>query len=346
METKAYIKNINGLRFLASLCILIHHIEQIKCSYGLPNMWGSSVFEMMKHVGIVCFFVLSGFLFVHKFLVKKTLKPREFLLHRLRKFYPLYFVLVVFALFVFPNISFFKVSDFDYSILKNPLLVTSYISFMPNVALAMFLPVPFLAHTWFLGVLEQAYFIIIFSLQRFRMKKVFLVILFIYFVVRVLLKCFHAFVPIFFDQFIHQFNIDCVVIGGLFALVLGREKFQKLFYNNVLFVCSLLAVLLFLFLGIRIPFVLYEVLALLFGIIIYNFANREELKLGLENVVFNFLGKISFEIFLFHPIAIVLGIKMVEVLQFPIWSVYLLGICFSILLAWIMNRLCGFLYSD
>ncbi len=345
MEAKAYIKNINGLRFLASLCILIHHVEQIKCTYGLPNAWGSDVVEMLKHVGVVCFFVLSGFLFVHKFLEKKQ-KSREFLFHRFRKFYPMYFVLVLLALFIFPKISLFQVPNFDYSNLKNPSLVALYVTFMPNVALSAFLAVPFLAHTWFLGVLEQAYLIIILLLKRFRIKQVFLVILFVYFVVRILLKCFHAFLPVFIDQFIHQFSIDCVVIGGLFALVLRKEKNLTHLCNNVLFVCSIVAILFLLFLGISIPFVLYEVLALLFGIIIYNFAKRDNLNLGLENTVFNFLGKISFEIFLFHPIAIVLGIKVVTVLQIPLWSVYFVGISFSILLAWIMNRLCGFLYSE
>lgn len=346
METKVYFKNINGLRFLASLCIVVHHIEQIKHTYGLPNYWGSDVVEMLKHFGIVCFFVLSGFLFGHKVLKKNQLDAKVFLFHRFRKFYPLYFLLVVFALFVFPKISLFQVPNFDYNTLRNPFLTVSYMAFLPNVTLATFSAVPFLAHTWFLGVLEQAYFIIVFAFRRFKIKSVFIAILFIYFSIRVLLKCFHSFIPNFFDQFIHQFSIDCVVIGGLFALFLNKQNFQKIVCKNLLFIFSLVSVLLLLVFGIKIPFVLYEVLSLLLGVIICNFAKRDNLKLGLENVVFNFFGKISFEVFLFHPIAIVLGIKLVTMLQIPLWSVYLFGISFSILLAWIMNKLCGFLYSE
>lgn len=346
METKVYFKNINGLRFLASLCIVVHHIEQIKHTYGLPNYWGSDVVEMLKHVGIVCFFVLSGFLFGHKVLKKKQLNPKDFLFHRFRKFYPLYFLLVVLALFVFPKISLFQVPNFDYSTLQNPFFAILFTAFLPNVALAAFSAIPFLAHTWFLGVLEQAYFIIVFAFRRFKIKWVFVVILFTYLFVRFLLKCFHPFIPDFFDQFIHQFSIDCVVIGGLFALVLDKSKFQEIFCKNTLFIFSLVSVLLLLVLGIKIPFVLYEVLSLLFGVIIYNFAKREHLKLGFENIVFNFLGKLSFEVFLFHPIAIVLGIKLVSMLQIPLWNVYLFGFCFTVLLAWIMNKLCGFLYSE
>ena len=79
----------------------------------------------------------------------------------------MYFVLVLLALFIFPKISLFQVPNFDYSNLKNPSLVALYVTFMPNVALSAFLAVPFLAHTWFLGVLEQAYLIIILLLKRF-----------------------------------------------------------------------------------------------------------------------------------------------------------------------------------
>ena len=83
-----------------------------------------------------------------------------------------------------------------------------------------------------------------------------------------------------------------------------------------------------------------------FSTFIYNFAKRKKLNIGFENRVFNLLGKISFEIFLFHPIAIVLGIKLVTTFQIPLCSVYLFGFCFTVLFAWIMNRLCGFLYSE
>ncbi|MBO7723999.1 MAG: acyltransferase [Paludibacteraceae bacterium] len=346
METKVYFNNINGLRFLAALCIVVHHVEQIKHTYGLQNFWGSNVVEMLKHVGVVCFFVLSGFLFGYKILEKEQLTPKEFLLHRFRKFYPLYFVLVVTSLFVFPKVSLFQIPKFDYSILQNPLLPISYIAFLPNVALAAFVVVPFLAHTWFLGVLEQTYVVIILAIQRFKIKKVFITILLLYLIVRVLLKCFYSVIPTFFDQFIHQFNIDCVVIGGLFALVWNKEKFQKILCNNVLFIFSSAMILSLLIFGVKVPFVLYEILALLFGVVIYNFAKRKKLNIGFENRVFNLLGKISFEIFLFHPIAIVLGIKLVTTFQIPLCSVYLFGFCFTVLFAWIMNRLCGFLYSE
>ena len=74
------------------------------------------------------------------------------------------------------------------------------------------------------------------------------------------------------------------------------------------------------------------------NLIVNNFAKRKKLNIGFENRVFNLLGKISFEIFLFHPIAIVLGIKLVTTFQIPLCSVYLFGFCFTVLFALLVAK--------
>jgi peptidoglycan/LPS O-acetylase OafA/YrhL len=57
-----YFPNLNGLRFLAALLVLIDHTEGLKLAFGLPNRSNWPFFYALGQLGVVLFFVLSGFL--------------------------------------------------------------------------------------------------------------------------------------------------------------------------------------------------------------------------------------------------------------------------------------------
>jgi len=73
---KVYFPNLDGLRFIAALLVIIHHIELNKGEMGLANVFGNGVdadyqigtLESFVHVigklGVVLFFSLSGFLII------------------------------------------------------------------------------------------------------------------------------------------------------------------------------------------------------------------------------------------------------------------------------------------
>tara|TARA_B100000963_G_C22262088_1_gene508951 strand:+ start:52 stop:399 length:348 start_codon:yes stop_codon:yes gene_type:complete len=63
------------------------------------------------------------------------------------------------------------------------------------------------------------------------------------------------------------------------------------------------------FSGVNFLFFHYEVYAILFGIIVLNLSSNNSLSRILENNLFNFLGKISFGIYMYHPFAIILTIN-------------------------------------
>ena len=42
--SKVYFPNLNGLRFIAALLVIVHHIEQGKSIYGLPSFWGGGAY--------------------------------------------------------------------------------------------------------------------------------------------------------------------------------------------------------------------------------------------------------------------------------------------------------------
>ena len=60
-----YISNLNGLRFLAAFAVIVGHLEMCKSSLGIKHLLDSGIgfFEHGGgHLGVILFFVLSGFL--------------------------------------------------------------------------------------------------------------------------------------------------------------------------------------------------------------------------------------------------------------------------------------------
>jgi peptidoglycan/LPS O-acetylase OafA/YrhL len=112
---KIHFENLNGLRFIGAFMVFIFHAFTIN-----REVWGS-FFESapfiairkltsIGHYGVNLFFVLSGFLITY--LLLKELRERGkihvgfFLIRRILRLWPLYFVIVLFGFFVFPYLPF------------------------------------------------------------------------------------------------------------------------------------------------------------------------------------------------------------------------------------------------
>jgi peptidoglycan/LPS O-acetylase OafA/YrhL len=80
--------------------------------------------------------------------------------------------------------------------------------------------------------------------------------------------------------------------------------------NRFLFYIVLAATTYFLIKGVYLPYGFKEFYSLLFGIIILNFAANRDIGISLESKLLNYLGKISYGIYMFHPIGIVLSIQL------------------------------------
>ena len=86
--------------------------------------------------------------------------------------------------------------------------------------------------------------------------------------------------------------------------------------------------------GVEIKHLPNEPYALLFGILILNFASNPNLQFNLEARIFKYLGKISYGLYMYHPIAIVLTVNL------AIWMgltnnifIYPLSVILSVLIA-------------
>jgi peptidoglycan/LPS O-acetylase OafA/YrhL len=92
--------------------------------------------------------------------------------------------------------------------------------------------------------------------------------------------------------------------------------------------------------GFRLKEYHYEFYALFFGILIVNFACNSNRIFSMENTVFNYFGKISYGLYMYHPIVIVLAIKVFLFfeIQNNLILLYLLVFSFTILFSSLSYR--------
>ena len=65
MSKFLHFPNLNALRAIAALLVLIHHIEQFKNVFKLDNYWNIPFIQVIGKLGVVLFFFLSGFLITY-----------------------------------------------------------------------------------------------------------------------------------------------------------------------------------------------------------------------------------------------------------------------------------------
>ncbi len=163
-QKKVYFPNLNGLRFIAAFLVIIHHIEQFKNILGLENNYDNPFVLVVGKLGVILFFVLSGFLITYLLLVEeditKTISIKNFYIRRVLRIWPLYYFLILLSFFVFPNIPFLNVGPISLALYNNfSLKIILFILFLPNLALIGFSAVPFVSQSWSVGVEEQFYII-------------------------------------------------------------------------------------------------------------------------------------------------------------------------------------------
>lgn len=329
---RVYFPNLNGLRFIAALAVIIHHIEQQKSDFQLPNVYGAPAIQLFGELGVILFFVLSGFLITYLLLEEErttsTIRIRNFYVRRILRIWPLYFLIVILGLLVLPNIHLFDVPNYDKARVYQNLFtkILFYVFFMPNLVSPLLGIVPYAAHTWSIGTEEQFYLtwpVILKSVKKHRLLLMFVIIAVYLLFARALYSSRTDFLPIkdALYAFWPTFNIDCMAIGGFFAMLLhAKHPLLKFFQNKVLFYFALVFTTFLIYSGslfpsltvngIKFPYMYKEFYSLWFAIIILNFASNPEIGISLEAKPFRYLGKISYGLYMYQPIGIALAFQV------------------------------------
>jgi len=328
-KQKVFFPNLNGLRFIAAFLLIIHHTEQIKSIFNIDNFWGVIPFiGIIGKLGVILFFVLSGFLITYLLLAEehsfKRISIRKFYMRRMFRIWPLYFLIIILAFLILPNINFFTLPGFDKEVIYSNLLLKLflYVIFFPNLVLPLLGVVPYASHTWSIGTEEQFYLVWPIALKFFKKYRIVLMlfIIFSYMVFAKILSTHYSDAlpyKVVVREFWSRFNIDCMAIGGIYAILLfQKSNFLKILLNNYLFYSTIILTIFLIIKGVRIPYIHYEFYSCLFGIIILNFAVNDKVKISLENRLLNYLGTISYGLYMYHPIGIVLALQIAISIKF------------------------------
>ncbi len=312
----------------------------------MHNLWHLPQVKLIGKLGVVVFFVLSGFLITYLLLQEESntnnINVPKFYLRRILRIWPLYFLIVVLSIFILPEFSILNIPNYGKEIIRLDLIpkLSLYTFFLSNLLLSIYGFIPYASQLWSIGTEEQFYLFWPIFFKRVKKNRILIMILIIIFyalILRFLSSNFANFIPNrdIIKSFWTLFNINCMAIGGILG-VLAFKKHQSLKYilNNITFISVLIIVLILISFGVKFPILHYDIYGIFFGIIIINFALNETIVIKLENPIFNYLGQISYGIYMYHPIAI--GFTLIFARKFEIENlpvIYSVTILLTILLA-------------
>jgi peptidoglycan/LPS O-acetylase OafA/YrhL len=203
-----------------------------------------------------------------------------------------------------------------------------FVFFVPNIAFNLNIYPPFLGHLWSIGIEEQIYaFWPHFVRKTSKLKRNIVLFIILFLFIKLSIKM----ISIYFDNkipfsIVSSMSFDCMAIGALFAIVYKEGLIIK---RNILIIGQLLFWLFFIlsfFTGFSF-FSIYgsEVFSILTGFYILGQLTDKNCLISLERPLFNFLGKISFGIYVYHPLIIFLfKYLLIDVFYFKIINTYLL----------------------
>ena len=306
-ERILFLPGLNGLRAIASLSVMITHIAGSVFGFnlnyflfglndnGLPKSW------LLGSYGVTIFFVLSGFLITYLLILEKekgSIDIKKFYMRRILRIWPLYYLYFFICLGVIAYM------------IKIPEISTLffYMFFLANIPFIFAFTLPFLEHFWSIGVEEQFY---IFWPWLVKKTKNFYWIVFALIVILNIIRYFlwwrYPFSESALFSIVNRF--DCMMVGGLGAVLFYEKNsvFMNLFDNKISQLVSW-SLLILLFFNIKFVNAIVDTTIVTFislVLIIGQIGTRNRV-VNLDLPFFNFIGKISYGIYVYHVLIIYL----------------------------------------
>lgn len=347
MHKGIYFPGLNGLRAIAAFAVVLSHTTQSLGEFGLdPNILGKT-FEgtplglELAGFGVSIFFTLSGFLITYLLLLEKekgSINIRDFYMRRILRIWPLYYL---YLSLVLVTIYFWQLP------LENNSLLF-YVFLMANIPAILGIPLPLLLHYWSLGVEEQFY---AFWPWLMRMKNDKLIrISIVLIIVLMTLKIIFRIIAILYDfdipyLSIHITRFHCMLLGCIGAMFLYRKN-RTFIRITTHYATQIICWILLLIAAINqfhfFSVIDNELISVIALCLILSQVQAGKKIINLENDVMDFLGKISYGIYVFHPLIIFYLSKAIGtgVIAGPVKLilVYLAVSAATILIAWLSYR--------
>lgn len=309
-----YLSGLNGLRALAALAVVVSHITLGLDEFGLDNnIFGTEIGGKVRGLslarnGVTIFFTLSGFLITYLLLKEKEITKvsiKNFYVRRILRIWPLYYLyfFLCMAITITYQRQFHKES------------IPFYIFLAANIPLILGKTLPLLAHYWSLGVEEQFYLFFPhfskFSLKGMTKLTLLLIagLLALKVVFWILAKKYGIDLPY---NALSTTRFHIMLTGSLAAILFynGNEHFLAITTHKVTQIFSWLCVFLIAMNKFDIPdLISSELVAIISVCLIIGQVTKRNRIVNLENNVFDFIGKISFGIYVIHPMLIFLLAK-------------------------------------
>ncbi len=335
--------NLDPLRFFAAAIVSFYHTDMMLVSNHLKKDY--YYFFPFQHgdIAVIFFFVLSGFLITFLLLNEKDqtgkISVKKFYLKRIFRIWPLYFLMIGLSIGYFNTSDFFQhqaIPNYTKLYEHIGLYALLFLLIAPNMVTLGVPSIGYANPTWSIGVEEQFYLIWPWIIRgKHALRNICIIIICVFLLTnglsgRILgaLTAHHvlqtgslpASILFYVDQFFtsgYSFRIDAMAIGAIGSYVLVRSpglltiiygKAFQFFLYVILFVLLLFP-----------HFVVYQFYALVFILIILNLCGNRMTIVTIKSKVLNYLGKISYGIYMFHLIAMVPSMLFVTaVLKLPI----------------------------
>lgn len=306
-----YFPGLNGIRAIAAIAVVISHITLNLNEFDLnPHLFGTFLDGNPKGLslagyGVSMFFVLSGFLITYLLVVEKEnmlIDIKKFYIRRILRIWPLYYLYlsVVIAIIL------------TFGIKANLESSYFYIFFAPNIPFILNRGIPYLAHYWSLGVEEQFYLFWPWIIKKStRLVRIIITLIGLLIGIKIVL---HLFYPeTLLETILHVTRFHCMLIGALGAILYkNKHRYFLFFVNNKItqcicwFVVFLVAINKYHFAS----FIDNEIISIVSLCLIIGQIEIKNRIVNLEVNAFDFLGKISYSIYVIHPLIILLFSKI------------------------------------
>jgi len=328
---RVYFRGLNGLRFVAAFAVIIHHVEQFKMWVHLPNAFRNPVVWSFGGQGVALFFVLSGFLITYLLLTEVDrfgdVSIRKFYVRRVLRIFPLYYLTILFALGIAPvwmagmggAVGSLQDGLFDQTRTHLPELVLLNAFMLPNLANVLYPPVLFASQAWSIGSEEQFYLLWPWVFRLFARRLLLALAL----VVLLKIGLTHwiawagpaGLIPAELADGLLRFGkllrLEFMGIGGIGAYFLYRHRslVERCLGRGWLEPVGLVALLALLGSG---AYVAHELLAIGYTAVLLIVCVNERLGRRLDRRWLNHLGKLSYGIYMFHPLTIMLSLWLTQ----------------------------------
>ena len=342
-----FFNNFDGLRFIAALLVLFHHAASMMSKNGETFITQLDLFKNGANA-VSFFFVLSGFLITYLILQeqdkKRHVSIRNFYIKRILRIWPLYFLMIIIALFIQPvlidllHIPYVMTYDFKETWMY-------FVFFLPGMVTYYFGGSHLLEPLWSIGV-EELFYLFWAPVFKYIHRFIFPILLFVLVAKLVLLQLSHlGYFPPAMAYLIRILQFESMAYGGIGAYLLFNYGKQLLRYARLIQIIKLLfglSILGLIFFSSAIHILLFKsnsnsdfevfVKSFLFAGFLFSMALTNKKILFLSSKPMVYLGEISYGIYMYH-------LLILTVLILPIHNLHLnpilkdsLFLCASILL--------------